>query len=863
MNLLERGGFIDTLCEYATAARGGESRLVLVAGEAGVGKTTLLEVLRDRLTDARWLWGACDGSFTPQPLGPLFDVAAQIGGALEQACRKDGSKQRLFRLILEELGSSTRLTVLAVDDVHWADEATLDLLRFLSRRLRETRTLLIATYRDDGLARDHPLRVAIGELSSHRSTRRVSLPPLSRDAVDALARGSGIEPAELYRLTGGNPFYVTEVLGVGAGVVPVSAREAVLARVARLSGDSRRVLEAAAVIGTRVELELLRRVAGANGDSIDGCLTAGALVSDADGFRFRHEIARLAVEAAIPAHTRTDLHRQTLDALVSSGHRDYARLAHHAEGAHDRAAVLQYATLAAQRAAELAAHLEAAAQYERALRYSDSLEPAARATLYDKLAAQGALIDRWEDVAEARQKALALWRQVGDQTRVGDTLRYLSRAMWRLCRGAEAEATAASAVEVLESLPPTSELAWAYANLAAFRMFHGDAEAVPLARKSAELADLLGDSSVLSDALNTEACYRINIGEDGEELLREALHVAMAAQSEEQAGRACANLHAVLAGEYRLAEAERCFAEAIAYCEEHDMATYGTCLRGERTHTLGKLGRWDEAESQCLDILQRQDLSPVNRLNPLITLARLRVRQGHPEAPSLLEEATTLADGNGEPGWIAMAGLSRVEAAWHAGHIQQAVEEARATVDPARRFDSWAQGSLAAWLRRLGVSDIDLPLIAEPYARELAGDWAGAAQKWLELGCPYDAGLALLDSDDESAMREAVRLFDRLGAAATVAVAQASMRRLGLKAIPRGPRSQTRADQFGLTRREREILAELCEGATNAEIAGRLFISEKTVDHHVSAVLAKLCVESRHAAALKAKQSGVVDAAAR
>jgi predicted ATPase len=151
------------------------------------------------------------------------------------------------------------------------------------------------------------------------------------------------------------------VLGVGAGVVPVSAREAVLARVARLSGDSRWVLEAAAVIGTRVELELLWRVAGTNGDSIDECLTAGALVSDADGFRFRHEIARLAVEAATPAHRRTDMHRQTLDALPSSAHGDYARLVHHAEGARDRAAVLQFAPLAAERAADLATHRESAA----------------------------------------------------------------------------------------------------------------------------------------------------------------------------------------------------------------------------------------------------------------------------------------------------------------------------------------------------------------------------------------------------------------------------------------------------------------------------------------------------------------------
>ncbi|MDQ1695185.1 MAG: hypothetical protein QOJ03_538, partial [Frankiaceae bacterium] len=253
VHLLERDGFLVSLAEYADSARVGESRLVLIAGEAGVGKTTLVEALPDRLDDARWAWGACDGSFTPQPLGPLFDIAPQLGGALAEACRDDAPRERLFRLLLEELSASPTLTVVVIEDVHWADEATLDLLRFLGRRLRRTKTLLLVTYRDDELPSDHPLRIAMGELTTLRSTRRISLPRLSQDAVDVLARGTEVEPTELYRFTGGNPFYVTEVLEAGCVQVPPSSREAVLARVARLSGDARHLLEVGAVIGRRVE----------------------------------------------------------------------------------------------------------------------------------------------------------------------------------------------------------------------------------------------------------------------------------------------------------------------------------------------------------------------------------------------------------------------------------------------------------------------------------------------------------------------------------------------------------------------------------------------------------------------------------
>src|SRR5215467_2798225 len=360
--LLERETTLASLAEYAAEARGGDGRLVLVAGEAGVGKSALVEQLQADLPGARWSWGACDGLFVPHPLGPLFDIARQLGGELAELCRARTPREELFDGLLREIADPHTFNIVVVEDIHWADEATIDLLRFLGRRIRTTKALLIATYRDDALSASDPLRLALGELATHRSTRRVGLGPLSADAVRVLAGGSGIEAAELYRLTGGNPFYVTEVVQAGTAEVPASARDAVLARAARLDADARGLLDVAALIGTRVELRLLESVTACPPAQVDAVLGSGLVTGDGDRLRFRHEIGRLAVEQAVAAHRRTPVHARILSALQEMGCDDHARLAFHAEAAGDGPAVLTYAPAAARSAAELGSHREAAAQ---------------------------------------------------------------------------------------------------------------------------------------------------------------------------------------------------------------------------------------------------------------------------------------------------------------------------------------------------------------------------------------------------------------------------------------------------------------------------------------------------------------------
>ena len=346
MHLLERDLQLATLHAYADDARRGDGRLVLVSGEAGIGKSSLVEAFVDGLgprDDARVAWSACDGAFTPSALGPLQDVADQWGGAVRVACAEGVPRDTRFAALLADLrehGEHGGLSVLVVEDLHFADEATLDLVCHLSRRLRAIRALVVATYRDDGLAENRALRETLGEASSQRSTRRIALPPLTAAAVVTLSDGTGHEPAAVQALTAGNPFFVSEVLRALPGELPASARDAVLARVARLSPAGRDVIEAAALIGDRVEPELLRVVTAADTSALDEPIAAGLLVADGTVLRFRHEIARQAVEQEVGPHRAAVVHGIVLARLEAAGVADDARLAHHAEGALDAAAAV-------------------------------------------------------------------------------------------------------------------------------------------------------------------------------------------------------------------------------------------------------------------------------------------------------------------------------------------------------------------------------------------------------------------------------------------------------------------------------------------------------------------------------------------
>lgn len=214
MSLLERELYLEALSSSLDAVSRGAGRITLVCGEAGIGKTALIQefVARQR-TALRILWGGCEALFTPHPLAPLYDIARQADDELRSAIASAGSREVIFNATIDYLARAPSPAILVFEDVHWADEATLDLIKFLGRRLQPFGALLIISYRDDEVGPQHPLRSVIGDLP-FGATHRILLPRLTEAAVATLAGNAGRQPAGLHAVTGGNPFFVTEALAI-------------------------------------------------------------------------------------------------------------------------------------------------------------------------------------------------------------------------------------------------------------------------------------------------------------------------------------------------------------------------------------------------------------------------------------------------------------------------------------------------------------------------------------------------------------------------------------------------------------------------------------------------------------------------
>jgi DNA-binding CsgD family transcriptional regulator/tetratricopeptide (TPR) repeat protein len=845
MELLERGHFLRILSEYAADAGSGSGRLVLLSGEAGVGKTSLVEAFRDLHPELRWWWGACDSSFTPRPLGPLYEIALDLGGRLVELCTSDGDRRELFAAFLDELGTGRPPTVVVVEDLHWADDATLDWLRYLSRRIAKRRALIIVSYRDDEVAADGSLRGVIGQVATHAASRRMSLPPLSAEAVRQLA-GDGTDADELYRLTGGVPFYVTEVLSAAPGEVPRTIADIVTARTARLSAGARLLLEAAAVLCCPADAGLLATVAEVDASTLDECLESGALVGGTAAYRFRHELGRMAVERAIPAHRRDGLHARALSALQASSPPDHARLAYHAEAAGAAEQALRHATIAAREAFALRSNREAATQYRRALRFADRVGAGERAALHERLATALANMDHWQESAAEREQALALRRQLGDPVKISNNLRWWSVCLWRLCRGEESRRAAEEALAVIADTPPSPERAWAHSFYAALLAeLQPGAHAMAMPEEALRQAEALGCQDVSANTLNTVGSVRFAMGQDGSADLRRSIEIALEHQLEDHAARDYTNLYQGAVDHMRFAEFDWCFSEGMAYCHNNDLRTFTVCLRGSRATALLRTGRLAETGTLVADTL-RETISPVNRLHLLIPLAIARGRQGDPRATGLIDEAWQLAVGADQRYWLLQLSSGLAEAAWLRDDPRTLDDRVLALYE--RQVDEdypWLLGELTTWLDRLGVPVRPVAGLPEPYRRELAGDHEAAARWWHQAGCPFEEAVALTCSGRPDALRRGLDLFTSIGAIPAAALVRNLLRRAGHPAAARGPRPATRAHPHGLTPREADVLALLRDGLSNAAISRRLFISERTVHHHVSAVLGKLGVTSR------------------
>ncbi|MCY1141921.1 AAA family ATPase [Actinoplanes sp. Pm04-4] len=853
--LLERSAELAALRGLlAGSAAGG--RVAVISGEAGAGKSTLASAFAEAAgPHVQMLWGACDPLLTPRALGPLHDIARRLGGRLRERIG-DGPRGEVFDLLLEALDRPPQAArpVVVLEDLHWADEATLDMVAFLGRRLALCRALLLITYREDEVGPDHRLRTVLAGLPPGL-VRRVGLPPLSAEAVAELARQAGRTAPDVHAVTGGNPLLVTEVLAAPAEGVPPTVRDLVLSRLSTLTPPAREVAHLVSVVPSRAGMELL----GDHLAEVDECLARGVLTAIGHGVAFRHELLRRAVEESLSPVRRQALHAGILSVLESGDQVDPARLVHHAHHAGDTAAVLRWTPVAARRAASLGAHKQAAAHYARAMPLAADRPAAERAALLEEYA-EAAYHGGLTEALDACRDALALRTELGDPVAIGVSLRWMSRLSWWNGRPEQAREFGFRSVEVLEAQPPGAELAAAYSNLSQlFMLGDEDERSIAWAGRAIELARAVGDRETEVHALINLGSARMHLGDPaGVAELRRAHDLAVAVGGlDDSAGRALVNLASSAVDAYDFDTADETFDRILPFLVARDLDGYHRHLLGHRARMLLARGDWAAASVDVAEALSGPAMHGGGLVPAVAARAMLRARRDEPGALDDAREAGERGYPTGEGQFFCPAAIALAEAYWLAGDPVRAGREAERGLEVALRIGHpWFAGELAFWKWRSGDSAPAPSVAAEPYRLVIDGDWRAAAAGFTAMGCTYLAACCLAHGDVD-ATAEALRVFDRLGAVAPARRLRAELRERGLR-VPRGPRAATAADPTGLTGRQQEVLALLAEGLSNAGIAARLTLSPKTVDHHVSAVLAKLGVSSRGRAAAEARERGLI-----
>ena len=855
MDMLERDAALAEMRHCLQQANAGHGLVLLLCGEAGVGKSTVLGRFLAG-ADARVLLGRCDGVATPRPLAPVFDLDEP---ALTRLLLAPAPRDFLFRAVLERLSSHHVTSVLAIEDVHWADEATLDLLRYLGRRIADRRTLLILTFRDDDVGARHPLRRLLGDLATGGSLHRVDLAPLSLAAVRRLARGSDLDPATLHAHTGGNPFFVTEVLAA-PGAVPPRVSDAVLARASRLSPSAWDLLAAAAVIGSPVDHALLQVVAAPAPGSLQSCLEHGLLVPGRQEVSFRHELARQAIAAALPPWQQRDLHRRVLGALEArpGQAQEPGRLAHHAEEAGDAEAVLRYAPLAAQRAVQLQAYREAVQHYERALRFADHVAPATRATLLLGHAEVSYYTAQIEAALASSEAAIAIWAAAGNTRELGRARALRAGIAWAEGHIAAAQREIQMAVSLLEKHAAGPDLAAAYgawARLTGSEL--ASAEATRLATRALALAMSCGADATRLDAEMTLGEAELIQGSlaAGEVRLTRAIAEAAAAGLTTVAARGYLCLGHGLAHHGRLEQAMAHARTGLSFAREHDLRLAEHHLEIQMAQCQLRRGEWDAALHGAKGVLNARQAAPASRFVAQIVAGLVMVRRGQAAGFALLEDARRLAVTSGSLAYLGLWLTARAEAAvlLEQPTAPWAAALTRALASAPRPHT----GSLAYWSWVCGAAPPACADEASPYCLQIAGRWADAAAAWSAQGSPYEAARALAQGDDERELRKALTVCEALEARPLAALLRRRLRALGAQRISRGPQTATRRNPAGLTRREREVLDILMGGTTSPEIARRLHLSPRTVENHIAAICTKLGVSSRVDAIAAARRMGL------
>ena len=741
-SLLERQAELEMLGTAVERAGTGRGSAVLVLGEAGIGKTSLVQPSCPRRPAARGSWPARARTCSRRARSARCATRPGRPRAARwpRRCPRSADPDLVFAAVCDELAAPPSPAVLVVEDVHWADGATLDVLRYLGTRVQDLPAVLLMTYRDDALARDHPLRGVLGALGSTAATR-LRLTPLTSDAVREMAAPTNLDPGELFQLTGGNPFFVSEVLANPGEVVPPTVVDAVLARVRTLSQAAQTALDRLAVIPSGAEVGLLRVLVG-DLAPVAEAERAGVVEVRGDLVAFRHELARRAVAESLPASVRLELNADVLRALLTGPDSDPFRVLHHAVEAGDDDAVITHGEEAAREATRVGAHRQAAACYAQVLARGHRLSTARRAALGEAYSWALSNSNQLHFAVAAAATAAELWQQDGDDPRLVRALVTLSRQQWLTERTAAARASAERALELARPLGDSYQNALATLNLGGLLvLIDREEDGLPYLDQALDIAGRCGADSVAALCRNYRGSALLQLGDlrGCDELLR-SMAQATELGNHEYVMRAYYNL---IEGLWRLGQ----YREALGYIEQaenfgrdRDFRVHGYMFAARRARLALMRGRWAEAEAGLRDLLDGQDDPGMIGRETVPVLARVLVRRGSADAPEWLARAARHAAMADVLEWLVPTGLAHIEHAWLTGDHGRAGPYPGLLLERTDRPGMAVQrGELLMYLRRLGYPAEPFPGCPEPYAAALRGDWRSAADALAQRGRPVRA----------------------------------------------------------------------------------------------------------------------------
>ncbi|MFV0259576.1 MAG: ATP-binding protein [Acidimicrobiales bacterium] len=857
--LLERGDALAVLTRCFTRARQGAGTAVLVSGPAGIGKTRLIDAFLGSIddTDPLVLRGWCDDLIAPRPFGPFRDMVVATG-LLPDELAVDPDREALLVALLGALDRPSRLAIMVIDDAQWADDASIDVMRYLTRRLPSLHAMLIVAARDDEAGGPQPALGLLGG-SSSGAPARVDLRPLSLGAVETMAEGSALDAEYIHEASGGNPLLVEQLLATDTEQAVRMAQDTLLARIRDVSSAGLAVLQALAVVPDGMSPNLARVLFGDRPAALQEAEGSGLVTSASHRLCFRYELGRTAVLGAMSFGERMAVTDRVLTALQETG-QDPTALVHIARAAGDGPRATQFALEALDQSLGLD-HRQRCELAGIALEATAGLPPEQVVALHSIAARSGRVTNRHAEAMDHAERAVRLatgldvdgrvvagaWLDLADlQSDAGDHLR--------------ARSALRRAATLLEAAPVGPDTVACTIRQAAAAVVGGDtSRGVELATAAITLAEANGWTAELAWALGV----RGQAANDVEDLTR-AVDLGVATEPTEHHISGLLALAQSQVRRVRTDDAARAIDEAVQISRRHGFERLTFLARAAKARILLHQGRTDEAEQLARELVDDPADPGVARAEAEATLVRIAVRRADEDAGARVERSWTAAVGTGEIERLAFAGLTRLEQLWMEGDDDGLRQFARYLIRLGerhghRRLRAEAMRAVQRLGDDPGPVDQDDPTCPEPLAAALAGDHRRSAELWAAAGEPYQQALELVESGDAAAAFEGLRLLDRIGAARTADLARRRLRKQGLQGVPRGPRRSSEGTASVLTGRQVEVLRLIALGRTNAQIAGELYVARRTVDNHVSAILSRLGVADRTEAVAVAESRGVLE----